>query len=290
MLRAARPGYGNPPAQAQSKYSSRLQDNLGINWMTAHPRRLDCRPASLLLLALTLVLASSLYADTGDLDRAGVLGLLEQAGAGTPQLVEISARGADLSAVDFRGANLRGVNFKGANLAAANLSNAILDVGVASRANMTGARFRDASLYGVVFIEADLSGADLSGALLVGNLGKANLHGARLENLRAGANMKNQSMGLIRLIITYARLDGAVLKNADLSVCDGRFASFAGADLEGANLTDCDLRAADFTGANLVGANFGGAKINGAVFRQIRGRDRIVGLDTAEGVAEAYFD
>ena len=245
---------------------------------------------SWLVFACALLVAASVRADQNDLDRDAVLARLQQGHDSVPQLIEVSARGADLSGIDFRGADLRGSDFKGANLAGANLENVNLDLVVASQANLSGANLSKASLYGVVLLGANLRGANLSGALLVGNLGKADLEDARLEGLRGGANMKNQSMGLIRLRIQYARLDRAVLKNADLSVCDARFASFAGADLEGADLSRCDLRGTDFTGANLDRANFSGARIHGAAFLRIRGRDRSVGLDRAEGADDARFD
>jgi uncharacterized protein YjbI with pentapeptide repeats len=243
-----------------------------------------------IMLACLAATAIPVWAQAGDLSREQVLQIIQSTPAGgAPDLVETELRGLDLSGVDFKGAMLRGAVLKGANLAGANLAGANLDVTVFSEANLAGADLSGASLYGTVMREANLRDADLSEAVLLGNLKQADLSGTDLTGLRGGANMSNQSMGLIRLVITNARLEGARMKNADLAVCDARFASFRSAELEGANFTECDLRQADFTGANLARADFSRAKLHGAVFKDIRGKDSIVGLDTAEGIDEAKF-
>ena len=226
-----------------------------------------------------------------ELHREDIIRLLATATAGqVADLHELSARGADLSNIDFQGADLRGIDLKGANLSSAKLAKANLDLSILSNANLAMADLSDASIYGAVWLEAGLENADLSRALLVGNLSGARLNHARLLQARAGANMKNQSMGLIRLVFTYAILEGADLSDADLSVCDGRFAVFTNAILHGTNLSGCDLRHADFTGADLTGVNMAGAKLESANFTNIQGRETIKGLDQAEGFSDVIMD
>ena len=149
---------------------------------------------------------------------------------------------------------------------------------------------KNASKFAVVAIEANFSNANLSNARIIANLKSANLVGANLRNARAGANLKNQPMGLMRVHIKYAKLDKADLTNANFYLCDGRFASFIDANLTGADFSNCDLRGADFTGANLTNTNLTEAKLGSANFRGIKGKDTIIGLDKADGVAKAVFE
>ncbi|TMH97255.1 MAG: hypothetical protein E6H43_18510, partial [Betaproteobacteria bacterium] len=107
-----------------------------------------------------------------------------------------------------------------------------------------------------------------------------------LTKMDGAADMKNQSMGLMRANIVSANLRGADLSGSDFSRADFSFsdlsganlagtrlsgAEFSGTDLRGANLAGADLSGAklvdtDFTGANLAGADF-----TAAVFRSVRG-------------------
>lgn len=219
--------------------------------------------------------------------REDIVGRLAAARPGeAADLHELVARGADLSGVDFRGAQMRGIDLKGANLSGAKLAKTVLDLAILSNADLSGADLSDASLYGAVAIQARLEGADLSRAVLLGNLSEARLDGARLLHAKGGANMKNQSMGLIRLVMTYASLDRADFSDADLAVCDGRFARFTNATLHRVNFSDCDLRGADFTGADLTDADMTGAKLEGAIFANIRGRESIKGMEDAQAMSK----
>ena len=98
-----------------------------------------------------------------------------------------------------------------------------------------------------IFAAADLTGASLVGAVLTG----ANL----------GADMKNQSMGLMRAVLKSANLDRAVLRDADLSRVDLEFASLRNADLTNASLRGAALGGANLTGASVAGADFDGADL-----------------------------
>ena len=86
-------------------------------------------------------------------------------------------------------------------------------------------------MFGVTARDADFSGADLTKAKPIGDFKGANLSGATLVDLRGGADIRNQSMGLMRTVFTSVNLSGANLKGADL----GR------SRLEYANLRDADL-------------------------------------------------
>jgi uncharacterized protein YjbI with pentapeptide repeats len=106
-----------------------------------------------------------------------------------------------------------------------------------------------------------LTGADLSGARVTARFHFADLRGADLSGLHASADMRNQSMGLIRTEFTSADLSGATLVGAGLGRVDFKFAKLKGADFRNADLTH-----ADFSGADLTGADFSGATLTGAVF------------------------
>src|SRR5438445_250558 len=93
---------------------------------------------------------------------------------------------------------------------------------------------------------------------------------AKLTNADLGADPANQGMGLMR---------------TDASGVD-----FTGADLSGANLRKALLVRADLTGADLTDADVTGTDLTGAILRNIRGRDRLRGLDKALHVDQAIFN
>jgi uncharacterized protein YjbI with pentapeptide repeats len=114
--------------------------------------------------------------------------------------------------LDFKRANLSGANFYGAkldsaDLSGANLSGAKLDLAWIMRANFTGANLSNASLFGpVVSSGLDTSPAEapifrranFSGARVIARLIRFDLRGANFTGAKMGADMTNQSMGLIR--------------------------------------------------------------------------------------------
>lgn len=197
----------------------------------------------------------------------------------------------DLSKFDFAGARLVGTNLFGANLNDANftgadLSGATLDLAWVMRTNFTRARLAKASLQGLVVsmgmetsasMAPMLPGADLSGARIVARLNWANMQNARFVDARMGADMKNQSMGLMRVDLSSANLAGADFSGADLSHALMRFTKLMGARLAGANLANADLSGADLTGADLTGADVTGADFNQVVLTGARGLDRMTG-------------
>jgi uncharacterized protein YjbI with pentapeptide repeats len=156
------------------------------------------------------------------------------------------------------------------------------------RANFTKANLSNASLFGLVVSSGlDTSpaeapgfrGANFSGARIIARLSRLDLSGANFTDAKMGADMKNQSMGLMRTDLSGADLTGANFTNADLGRALMRFAKLTGADLSGAKLIGVDLSGADLTEADLTGADLTEADLGGAVFSDVRG------LDTAKGVS-----
>jgi uncharacterized protein YjbI with pentapeptide repeats len=197
----------------------------------------------------------------------------------------------DLSKLNFTGARLAGSNLFGANLSdadftGADLSGATLDLAWVMRTNFTRAKLSGASLQGLVVsmgmetsaAEAPiLPGADLSGARIVARLSWANMQGARFVNAKMGADMKNQSMGLMRADLSSANLNGADFAGADLAHALMRFTKLKGANLAGANLAGADLSGADLSGADLTGADVSNADFSQIVLTGARGLDRMKG-------------
>src|SRR5262249_19088542 len=81
---------------------------------------------------------------------------------------------------------------------------------------------------------------------------RLDLRGANFTGAKMGADMKNQSMGLMRTDLSGADLAGANFTNADLGRALMRFANLAGANLSAASLTAADRSAADLPRANLT--------------------------------------
>lgn len=229
----------------------------------------------LLAAFVAVVGTSSARADTS---RAKILSVIHSTPPGkAPDLQMKSANNLDLAGIDFKGANLHGVELKHSNLKKADLAGTNMDLSILSGADLGGADLHGASLYGTVAIGTVFHDANLAKAKLLGNFHDADFIKADLTKARAGANMSNQSMGLIRFVGVNARFDGAHMENANLAVCDVRFASFRDADLRGVSFKDCDLRQADFSGAAMTGADLTGARLDGATFAGITGGDTIKG-------------
>src|SRR5690606_2699575 len=214
----------------------------------------------------------------------------ERIASGSKDFANLEAAGLDLSGLDFTGANLFGANLRGADLSRARLARCNLNVAIMRDAVLADADLSEATLFSSVLANADLRRADLHGAQLMGNFERANLEGADLREVRGGADMRNQPMGLIRLVLTSARLDGARLNGADLSRADMSYAQLRGADLTNADLTQAKLVGADLTGATLTGAALSRAEIHGAVFREVRDLRTVVGLNETLGREAAEFD
>jgi uncharacterized protein YjbI with pentapeptide repeats len=236
-------------------------------------------------------------AQSADLTAEQVRGILAAASRDKPaNLSGRSLENLDLSNFDFKGANLSGANLFGAKLdsaelSGANLSGARLDLAWIMRANFTNADLSKASLLGLVVssgLEISLAeaptfkGANFSGARLIARLSRFDLSGADFSKAKMGADMKNQSMGLMRTDLSGANLSGANFSNADLARSLMRFANLKGAILSGAILSGVDLSGADLTGADLTGADATEADLSAAILTNARGLDTMKGLEAAQ--------
>lgn len=196
----------------------------------------------------------------------------------------------DLSGVNFAGADLRRVKLVGSNLTGANLSGARMNLAWIMGADFTRANLSNAVLETLVvsagletkpdeaarFVEANLSGAHIMARFALDDM-----HGANFSHAMMAADMRNQSMGLIRTDFSGANLVGANFTGAHCAYASFRFARLAGANFSGASLlhTDfsgADLKGANLTGADATGADFGGADLNGAT-----GLNSVKGLPAA---------
>lgn len=144
------------------------------------------------------------------LDRAKVVTALT--GTGPADFYAKNLSNLDLSAIDFKGANLAAAVLNGSKLQHANLANCKLSVSFGE-----GADFSHADLSGAMMFSMQLKGANFKGAKLIrarfiGDMSHANLQDADLTGLRGSADMKNQSMGLMRASFVSADLRRANLR------------------------------------------------------------------------------
>lgn len=184
-----------------------------------------------------------------------------------------SLNGLDLSGLDLAGANFRAARINRSNLRDADLSRAILDQAWMLQSDLTGARLAGARLFGTQLIDAIADGADFTGAVVAADFSNASLKGARFDRGVLGADMKNQSMGLMRAVLRSSNLEGASFVDADLSRADLQFARMIGANLSGANLMGADLSGANLTSARAVGTNFMNADVASATLKDVSDAD-----------------
>ena len=197
--------------------------------------------------------------------------------------------GKRLSGLDLSGLNLSGAIFRAARLnktklAGARLDRAILDQAWLLEADLTGASLRGANLFASQMVRARLDGADLSGARIAADLTGASLVGASIAGANLGADMRNQSMGLMRAILKSANLEGLNARGADLSRVDLEFAALKGGDLTGASLKGAQLGGADLTGITVIDTDFEGADLNSARLIAPIGLDRARNFDKAKNL------
>ena len=239
------------------------------------------------LLAPQAPSAAADWADYEKLTREQVLATLAKAPASAPaDFYAKNLSGLNLSGVDFKGANLTAAVLNRSDLTGANLSRCNLTVSFAEGANLASADLRGAMMFSMQLQGANLKGANLSGARLIGDLRSANLEQAVLTKMDGAADMKNQSMGLMRANIVSANLRGADLSGSDFSRADFSFSDlsganlagtrlkgteFSGTDLRGANLAGADLSGSNFIDTDFTGANLAGADFTAAVFRGAKG-------------------
>jgi len=248
------------------------------------------------LFASLLILCAATPVFAVDLSRVEVVAALAAATQERPaEFAGKSLEGLDLSDLDLRrarltGANLYGAKLVGADLRGVDLSGAVLNLAWIMRADFSGADLSGASLQGLVVspgLEIDLAeaprftGANFTGARIVARFSRFDLSGANFSHAMLGADMKNQSMGLMRTDFAGANLAGADFTAADLGRASLRFANLVGARLAGAKLTGADLSGADLTGADLSNAEAGDADFGNAILTDAKGLDTVRGQDLA---------
>ncbi|WP_375275591.1 pentapeptide repeat-containing protein, partial [Methylorubrum thiocyanatum] len=95
---------------------------------------------------------------------------------------------------------------------------------------------------------------------------------APLVDLKGGADIKNQSMGLMRAVFTSVNLSGANLRGANLGRSRLEYANLKDADLTGVVLMGSDLSGANLTGATVTGADFKNVDVSGARLINLKGQ------------------
>jgi len=227
---------------------------------SAHPGATRLMAGVVLLM---IVSAPSLAAWEGyeRLTRESLLArLAEPASRQSRELKGVNLSDLDLTGIDFHGADLAATVFNGAHLQRADLDKTNLTVAFFESADLSQASLRGATLFSTQLAGAKLRGADLSGARLIGDLHKVDLTDAKLTHVNGAADMKNQSMGLMRTSMV-----NAIARHADLSDSDFSRAELTFSDFTGATLVNTALVRADFSGSNLSGADLTGADLRDAV-------------------------
>jgi len=226
-----------------------------------------------------------------ELTREELLTLLSGASADEPiDLTSKRLSGLDLRDVDFKSANLRWARMNNTDLRGANLSNTVLDSAWLIDANLERADLRGASLASTQMRRANLRNANLSGARIVANLQRADLRNANMRDANMGADMKNQSMGLMRTVLRMATLDGADLRNVNAMRMDAAFATMRGALLDNASFRGAELTGADLTNASVAGLDLSGSDVSGAHLVRLSGTEKMIGLESVKNLSEAEID
>src|SRR5215831_954612 len=222
---------------------------------------------------MTCLILTPLSGLAAELTRSEVQSILASIPAGqAASFAGMSLSGADLHDLDFSNADLSGADLSGADLRGAKFVRSKL-IG----AKLPGARLNLAWIIGADFSHADLSGAyletlvvsaglqtrpheaatfvgaNLSGAKVTARFNLDDMRGANLSHLRASADMRNQSMGLIRTEFSQANLTDANFQGAALARVNFEFAKLSRANLTEADLTGANTTNTDFTNAVLRG-------------------------------------
>ncbi len=193
-------------------------------------------------------LSSPMYT-MAEMTRADIEKLL--ASGKKPDLALKSLNGLDLSGLDFSGVNFRSARVNKTKFSGAKLVGAIFDQAWAVGADFSGANLSKASLFAAQMQDTNFDDADLSFARVAGDFSRAHLHKTKFIEADLSADMRNQSMGLMRASFRSADLAGADFENANLSRADLQFAKFAKANFTNANLSGSEAGGADFRGRHL---------------------------------------
>jgi len=227
-----------------------------------------------------------------DLTRADVKAAIRAAGPGHPvnfsgrSLAGLDLSGLDLAGADLAHADLYNVKLNDTNLTGADLSGDRLDLAWIMRTNFTRANLSGVLLHGPIVapgmedIPKDapiLVGANLSGAQIIARL-NGDAEGANFAQANLGADIRNQSMGILHSDFNNANLRHAIFADANLAYASLRFADLTGADLHGAKLHWADLSGADLTDTDLTGADFTHAVLTDAIIKGAKGLATVKGF------------
>lgn len=208
-----------------------------------------------------------------EMSRADIEALIAKADGKPIDLTDKALSGLDLSELNLKGVNLRTARLNKTNLRGTDLTGANLEQAWLIKSDLSGARLVGAKMFGVTARDANFSDADLTEARPIGDFKGANLSRARLVDLKGGADIKNQSMGLMRTVFTSVNLEGANLKGANLGRSRLDYANLKGADLTDVVLMGSDLSGANLTGATVAGADFKNVEVSGARLLSLKGQD-----------------
>lgn len=168
-------------------------------------------------------------------------------------LSQKSLNGLDLSGLDLSNVNLHAARLVKARLVGARLDHAILDQAWLLEADLSHASLVGAHLFSAQMQRMRADDADFSLARVTGDLTGASLRRAKFVEADLSADMKNQSMGLMRVVLSSANAEEADFTAANLSHADLRFLRGGRANFAGALLEDADASGADFAGAKWDG-------------------------------------
>ena len=186
-----------------------------------------------------------------ELSRADIeKAIADRAPGGALDFSNKSLNGLDLSGLDFSHANFHAARLNKTNLSHTNLDGANLDQAWLIEAILTGASLKGAHLFAAQMQDVQADQANFSHARLTADLTRGLLRQAVFDDADLSADMKNQSMGLMRAVLRSAKLDGANFKNTNLTSADLRFIHAKNANFDEANLTNADAAGADFRGAS----------------------------------------
>jgi uncharacterized protein YjbI with pentapeptide repeats len=189
-----------------------------------------------------------------ELTREAIEAAIKARKSGEPlDLSGKSLNGLDLSGLDLSNTNLHAARLVRTRLMGAKLDHAILDQAWLLEADVSHASLVDAHLFSAQMQRMRADDADFSLARVTGDLTGSSLRRAKFVEADLSSDMKNQSMGLMRVVLGTADAEEADFTAANLSHADLRFLRAARANFSGAALEDADASGADFTGAKWDG-------------------------------------
>ena len=223
-----------------------------------------------------------------ELTRADIEGAIAK--GGPLDLKDKALNGLDLSGLSLQNADLRWARLNRTRLANADLRGARLELAWAIEADLTRADLRRANLFQGQFARSLMNEADLSEARVAANLEGTSLRGAHLAQADGAADMRNQSMGLMRTVLRRANADGADFSGARLARADLEYARLRGANLENVDLARSLMGGADLTGARVAGLTLSGADLAGALLLELEGEEGINGLEESRNLDRTFRD